>query len=78
MARKGRRPTNEPATAYDYRRAIVLVQVLALADYQSLPALENLALAWTDLSPKEIRECDKLELVRTLALHALEKAGEGE
>lgn len=70
MARK---PNNQPATAYDYRRAIALVQVLALND---LKALRELAHAWGVPEPtlKELqhsRSWMQTMAVR-LAQHALE------
>ncbi len=77
MAKRGRPANNRPATAFDYRRMKLLIDVLALPDWQALPALEILALAWTDLSPQEVREYNALELVRQLAKHALEHSREG-
>ena len=76
MAKRGRPANNQPATLYDYRRLKALVDVLSMPDYQSLPALELLALAWTDLSLQDVRASNTLELVRRLAQHCLEHGRE--
>lgn len=46
--KQGRPANTQPATAYDYRRAIVLVQVLAMDknDGLKLTDLQALAVAW--------------------------------
>ncbi len=48
MTNKGRPASTQPATAYNYRRAIVLVQVLAMDknDGLKLTDLQSLAVAW--------------------------------
>lgn len=71
----GRPPTTQPATAYDYRRAITLVQVLAMDknDGLKLTDLQSLAAAW-GLSTLG----GYSGLLQRLAQHALEHSREAE
>jgi len=66
---RGRPPRSQPATAYDYRRTIVLAQVLARADSER--GVEALCSLW-DVP----RGADMLATVRKLAQHALEQTHE--
>lgn len=73
MTRQGRSPSQQPALAYDYRRAILLCQVLA--EYTDVPnrqrALYDLAVKWGIDS-----EGSLLTLLTHLAQHALEHGRE--
>jgi hypothetical protein len=61
-----------PKTAYDYRRCITLVQVLAL--YPNDEALNHLAGSWQceDEHGRAIEHMPYSDLVEMLAQHALE------
>lgn len=62
--RQGRPAHTQPALAYDYRRYITLVQVLAIGDYNGILALYD---AWK-LEPMLVP--DTLVMVQRLAEHA--------
>lgn len=62
----GRPPNTQPALAFDYRRYITLVQVLALGDYGAICALYD---AW-GLEP--MAEPDTLLMMYRLAEHAVD------
>lgn len=70
MARK---PNNQPATAYDYRRAIALVQVLASDTEDLRPVLLRFCEGW-QIEPVRNALGDMLPsaTLRRLAKHALE------
>lgn len=68
-----------PATAWDYRRAITLVQVLAMNDPMCRQALVELAIAWDVVSDADVLfELSTIEIAHRLALHAQEHHGEQE
>lgn len=79
MTTKGRLPSTEPATAYDYRRVLALVQVLALDDpAQQEAALLALCRGW-GVEPAYLgsesdypRWLAVMATVEKLAKHALE------
>ena len=76
--KRGRKPNNPPATAYDYHRVIELVQVLEMTD--SYPAIKALCEAWGvefDESPWSYY-MDIWWTIHKLAEHALEHARKGE
>lgn len=64
---RGRKPNKQPALAYDYHRAVFLVQLIALG--VNIEALQNLAQRW-DVPFGG----DHGELLQRLAEHALEHA----
>jgi hypothetical protein len=67
-----RQPKIEPATAYDYRRYIELVQVLALTDTQ-YSGLQALCRAWGVKEQLQMpHEGNPLVMVRRLAQAAIE------
>lgn len=66
MTSKGRKPNTQPALAWDKRRALLLVQVLASNDpYQGIGVLCD---AWG----VEWSQGGMMETIRALAKHALE------
>jgi hypothetical protein len=62
----GRPPNTAPKLAWDYRRYITLIQVLAIGDYNGILALYE---AW-ELEP--MPEPDTLVMITRLAEHATE------
>jgi hypothetical protein len=65
-----RKPAQQPATAYDYRRAISLLQVIARVDddAERLDALHEYAAGWNvNLTP----EMSESAIVRVLAEYVL-------
>jgi hypothetical protein len=82
MARK---PNQQPATAYEWRRPIHLIQMLGLANthQETCQYLEQLAAQWDvpigDLIPEISWDEQRLTaLLRRLARHALEHARQQE
>lgn len=75
MSKRGRPPANEPATAYDYRRVVMIVQVLALKDpAKREEAIRLLADTWTDMKHRGINHLPTDYVVTALAQHALQHA----
>ena len=72
--RRGRKPSNEPATAYDYRRAIALVQVLATYDEKKVLELCRM---W-EVHPIQTASRHLYPTIVALAQHALEHQRDGE
>ena len=67
----------KPATAYDYRRVIALVQALALADdVKREETIRYLADLWTSMKHRHPDYLPTDFVIRKLAQHALEKVAE--
>lgn len=76
---KGRTPSTQPATAFDYRRPITLVQVLASENVEA--GIKALCEAWgvpvvEDRSEPPFRPMSLKLTVQALAKHAIEYKGE--
>lgn len=78
MNKQGRKPFVEAKTAYDYRRAILLVQVHAMMNSKGKrAALETLAVEWIHYPPEMVVLVGDEELLQLLSQHALEH-GQGQ
>jgi hypothetical protein len=74
----GNKRSAQPATAYDHRRAILLVQVLALeSELNRELALRALARSWNTITYYADGKFDVADTICALAKHALEH-GRGE
>lgn len=75
MNRQGRPRHQTPALAYDYRRAILLVQVLATMDIRGRrSAFEVLVIEWLHYPEELAVQVTDEKLLQVLAQHALEHA----
>lgn len=69
----GNKRGQQPATAYDHRRAITLVQVLALeSELNRELALRTLARSWGTITYYADGKFDAADTIRALAKHAIE------
>jgi hypothetical protein len=72
---KGRPPSNPPKLAYDFRRAILIVQVLATMEGKGKrSALEVLAVEWLHYPGELAVQVADEELLAVLTQHALQHA----
>lgn len=70
--RQGRPSSVQPATAYDVRRYMTLVQVLATADReQRVRGICALAEEWLGMPPSDVMYVSLDSLINSLAVHVI-------